>query len=177
MSPAGWAATTFSGPGLRAGPRIDLKTHPVWDLLSFRIVEWILFLVIAGRVAYVHCAPPCTTWSLARQPRLRSRTQPMGFQLQDEVTQRGNALLLRAMLILWTVHKHGRHGSFEHPAGAYTWWAPDVRRLFDKQGCGYLDFAACSFGAPFRKPTRLGLVRGLLCGLLGRLSLLMPGTN
>ena len=84
----------------------------------------------------------------------------MGFDPQDEATQRGNALLLRALLILWTVYKHGRHGSLEHPAGAYTWFAQTVRALFGKQGCGYLDFAARSFGAPFQKPTRLGLVRG-----------------
>ena len=28
---------------LRGGPRIDLATHPMWDM-QLRIVEWLLFL-------------------------------------------------------------------------------------------------------------------------------------
>ena len=116
-------------------------------------------MVINGRVAYVHCAPPCTTFSLARQPRLRSQSQPLGFDPKDEATHRGTILLFRVLLILWTVYKYGRHGSFEHPRDACSWFVMMVRTVFGKPDCGYLDFAACSFGAPFQEPTRLGLVR------------------
>jgi hypothetical protein len=144
--------------GLRVGPRIDPKTHPIWDLRSIRIVEWILFLIINGRVAYVHCAPPCRTFSLARQPRLRSRTQPLGLDPSDEDTLLGTVLLFRCLLILWTARRYRRHGSLEHPAWAYTWYVQQVMALFAKPGCGMLVFAACSFGAPFQKPTKLGLV-------------------
>ncbi|CAK0794315.1 unnamed protein product, partial [Prorocentrum cordatum] len=145
---------------LRVGPRIDPKTHPLWDLRSVRIVEWILFLIINGRVAYVHCAPPCATFSLARQPRLRSRARPLGLDPADPATRLGTVLLYRVLLILWAALKCDRLGSMEHPAGAYSWYVPALRSLLAKPGCGSLDFAACAFGAPYQMPTRLGLVSG-----------------
>ncbi|CAK0893022.1 unnamed protein product [Prorocentrum cordatum] len=144
--------------GLRVGPRIDPKMHPMWDLRSTRIVEWVLFLIMNEWVAYVHCAPPCTTFSVARQPRLRSRTQPLGLAAANEAAQLGNVLLFRVLLILWAARTCGARGSFEHLAGACTWHVPAMKMLFGKADCGTLDFAACSFGVPFQMPTRQGLV-------------------
>ncbi|CAK0885398.1 unnamed protein product [Prorocentrum cordatum] len=134
--------------GLRMGPRIDPKTHPTWDLRSTRTVEWFLFLIMNERVAHVHYAPPCIICWLARQPCLRSRTQPLGFDAADGANQLGNVLLCKVLLILWTARKYGARGSFEHPAGAHTWHAPAVKTLLGKAGWGTLE-----------KPTRLGLVR------------------
>ncbi|CAK0897043.1 unnamed protein product, partial [Prorocentrum cordatum] len=156
---APWSSA-HAAAGLRVGPRIDPKTHPLWDLRSVRIVEWILFLIINGWVANVHCAPPCATFSLARQPRLRSRAQPLGLDPTDPTTRLGTVLLYRVLLILWAALKCDRLGSMEHPAGAYSWYVPAMRSLLAKPGCGSLDFAACAFGAPCQKPTRLGLVNG-----------------
>ena len=57
------------------------------------------------------------------------------------------------------VHTCGRHGSHEHPAGAYSWSAQVVRWLFTRPGNTIIEFAACAYGALYRQLTRLGLVR------------------
>ncbi|CAK0891731.1 unnamed protein product, partial [Prorocentrum cordatum] len=144
-APAPWSSS-HAAVGLGAGPRVDIEIRPLWDVRPIRIMERIRCLMINDRVVHVHCAPPCATFSLARQPRLRSPVC--------------NVLLFRALHILWTVCKHGRHGALEHPAGAYAWHMAPLRWLFGKPECGFLGYGACACGAPFQKPTRLGLVRG-----------------
>ena len=100
---------------------------------------------------------PRSLWHASRASgRGRSR---WGSTRRTRPTRLGTILLFRVLLVLWTVYKHGRHGSFEHPRDAYSWLVAMVCLVFGKPDCGYLDFAACSFGAPFQKPTRLGLVR------------------
>ena len=68
--------------GLHVGPRNDLKQHPFWDLGSFRVLEC-LFLVGRGRLWLLHTAAPCTTFSIARCPRLRTKTKPEGFDPRE----------------------------------------------------------------------------------------------
>ena len=154
---------------LVVGPMIDLKLHPLWDLRSTRVVEWLIFVLTQRRVWHIHCAAPCTTFSVARFPRLRSRQQPLGFDPHEEKTQCGNVLLLRTLLLLLVALKAGSHGSHEHPSGAFSWWVPQVQRMFARTGCEVVRFSACQFGAPYRKDTSLGLVRGEHLRPLGRM--------
>eukprot|EP00972_Heterocapsa_arctica_P026671 3926262-Heterocapsa_arctica.AAC.1 len=130
----------------------------MWDLRSSRIVEWVLFLVRERRVWMVHVGPPCTTFSIARKPALRSKERPLGFTPLEEKTIEGNVLLYRCLLILLAVWLEGfGPGSFEHPDSAFSWSLPVVGNLFSKRGCGIIRLAMCAFGAPYRKNTKFGL--------------------
>ena len=149
----------MAAAGLAVGPCIDLKRHAMWDLTSGRVLEWLVFMAGRRRVWYVHCGAPCTTFSIARHPALRSRAQPMGFDPQDPTTALGNAVLLRSLVVLLALYVSGLHGSHEHPATAYSWWAEPVQRLFAMPGNETVEFSACMYGAPYRKDTRLGVVR------------------
>ena len=140
-----------------------MKQLPFCDLGSFRVLEWLLFFVGRGRLWLLHTAALCTTtFSIARQPHFRSKAKPEGFDLRESKTKLGNLILLRTMAVLLAI---GRltpfHGSHEHPKSAYSWQWDKIKRLFEIVGCEILWLSMCSFAAPFRKDTRLGLVRAL----------------
>jgi hypothetical protein len=128
--------------GLRVGPYIDLQQHEMWDFTSPRVLGWLLHLVARDRIAYLHISPPCTTFSIAKQPRLRSRSQPFGFRRDEAQTKAGNLTLLRAAVLARAVRQLGsRHCSVEHPASAYSWsWD-----LFAGQFDATIRYDVCAF--------------------------------
>ena len=154
------------------GPRIDLQLHSLWDLRSTRIVEWVLHMVTKRRVLYVHSGVPCTTFSIARRPALRSAARPWGFDPAEAQTATGNVLMSRALVVLWAIRRAAwGSGSHEHPLSAYSWRLPSVKSLLAAPDVDSLTFSMCQFGAPYRKDTRLLLVRaGFLAPLAQRCS-------
>ena len=54
----------------------------------------------ARRVFYLHLGPPCTTFSLARKPALRSKARPHGFRPREALTRMGNSLFLRCLALV-----------------------------------------------------------------------------
>ena len=150
---------------LRCGPRIDLLLHVSWDIRSGRIVEWILFLVHNKRVFHIHVGAPCTTFSIARHPKERSREHPLGKYPKSQKILDGNLMLLRTMLILFSIYLSGNatgerytRGSHEHPASAFSWAIPSIQKLFSHTGCGLVNISFCQFGVPYRKNTTLGYI-------------------
>ena len=112
---------------LRCGPRIDILTHPMWDVRSTRVVEWLMFLVQRRRVFHMHLGAPCTTFSIARTPKSRTRDKPLGKDPTDPAIRDGNLMLLRTMLVLSVVYTAGRdepgrwtRGNHEHESSAYS---------------------------------------------------------
>ena len=162
--------------GLVVGPHIDITLASAWDIRESRTIEWILWMVRRGRIWYFHGGPPCTTFSVARCPRLRSRAAPLGLDPRERRTAEGNLLLLRCLAVLWAIRRSSPwHGSFEHPASAYSWHLPLLRALFvDPEGrksehpISMVELDMCQFGAPYRKSTRLGRVRAGWLAALGR---------
>ena len=43
-------------------------------------------MVRGAKIRFVSCGPPCTTFSLARCPKIRNLSCPWGFQVLDEAT-------------------------------------------------------------------------------------------
>ena len=88
-----------SRAGLRCGPRINLLLHSIWDVKSGRLIEWIIFLVEHGRVFYLHSGGPCTTLSIVRCPKDRSKECPYGKDTTLEAIAAGTLMLLRTMAV------------------------------------------------------------------------------
>ena len=159
----------MAAAGLTVGPHIDITLASAWDIRESRTIEWILWMVRRGRIWYFHGGPPCTTFSIARCPRLRSQQAPLGIYPKEKRTAEGNLLLLRCLTVLWAVQRSTPwHGSFEHPASAYSWHLPLLRSLFAAPHSGTVQLDMCQFGAPYRKSTRLGRVRASWLEVLGR---------
>ena len=140
---------------LRVGPRIDLLQSGLWDLGRSRVVEWILFLIVRRRVFVVHSGAPCTDHSIAKHPKVRSADHPWGFAPKEEDRVLPNFLLGVALACLLAASRVGVAMTHEHPASAFSWKIPFWRWFVSRPGSEIARFAACSFGAPYMKDSRL----------------------
>ena len=150
-------SAAMAAAGFRVGPRIDLKVSDLWDLTSGRIIEWLLFMIEHKRVWGIHSAVPCTDFSLAHTtPVVRSRRRPWGFCPSHPDRSVPNFLLAVACALAMAVRRSNFGWmSHEHPASAHSWRIPFWRWFVAQNGCDISTYAACSFGAPYRKLTKL----------------------
>ena len=166
--------------GLRVGPRIDLNEHIAWDILRPRVWEWLFFLVERDRVFYIHLGPPCTTFSVARQPHARTRDEPWGKHPRGDAVKSGNAVFQLCLALVFRVLAPGTRTqlTLEHPSSAFSWKTPQLGRLVRRAaacdgGGGLVDFDVCAFGRGvagdfYRKPTRLFWARASWATRLAR---------
>ena len=123
----GWGGITIhcQRRGFCTGPVIELKKG--WDQFASGLFFWLLRLCLDGRVWLLFVEPPCTTFSIARNPKLRSKSQPEGFEPCEPEAMQGNLVgILCALLALaqWAV---GNYCVYGQPASGYMkdtfWWA------------------------------------------------------
>ena len=93
------AATDF---GLVTAPPLDLDASHHYDLAQPRLVEWVFYMIESGRFRSFLTEPPCTTFSAAAYPALRSYLLPFGFDPSEKRTKHGNLLACRSFLLLRT---------------------------------------------------------------------------
>ncbi len=112
---AGSAKVTkfVSEMGVSVGPPIDISYSEEFDMSSFHLLRWLSYLVAERKVKSIMLEPPCTTFSIMRRPRLRSRFAPYGFDLLDPFTLSGNLFACRSGAIsMWLLgmvsHQFGR---------------------------------------------------------------------
>ena len=110
--------------GLSTGPVIELKKG--WDLFSSGLFFWLLRLTLDGRVWLLFVEPPRTTFSIARNPKLRSTEQPEGFEPCEFETLQGNLFGLMCALLALGQWAAGNDCVYEQPASGYMkhtfWW-------------------------------------------------------
>ena len=110
----------------------------------------------AGLRLFFHFAPPCSTFSRARdrswKTKLRSFSAPGGLDTLEEKTKEANDIAKNtAHSINYLVTQLGASGSLEQPASSYMLpyldqggWLPPHGQVLLHQ---------CRFGRPYRKPT------------------------
>ena len=105
----------------------------------------------------LHLAPPCSTFSRARdrsaRTRLRSSDHPEGLAHRAAECRAANTIALRALALAeWAASELGAAVSMENPQTSYLWsfLEPDI-------GVPFIDaqFSACMYGPPYRKNTTL----------------------
>ena len=112
----------------------------------------------AGFHLFFHFAPPCSTFSRARdrssRTRLRSAAHPEGLYEDDHKTEEANDVARNtALSIRFLVSQLGACGTLEQPASSYMMSYLDKVGLLDEHK-GLL-LHQCRFGRPYRKPTAL----------------------
>ena len=167
FSGTGVLSAAFMDAGWQVAPPIDVVIDPAFNLLDPLFVAVILGVLSEGRVALLHLAPPCSTWSRAvnrfLSHRLRSSEFPGGLPNLDSAKQEkvrlGNELAQVALDLAKQQHASGNDmGGFwqlEQPSGSIMllWepWAAFVRGV----GACRADRDVCVDGAPWRKPTAI----------------------
>ena len=129
--------------GLVAGPVIEPKRG--WDLFENGLFLWLFRLALAGRIWLLVLEPPCTTFSIARCPKLRSSGQAEGFEPIEYETLQGNLFFVMCALLALAQFAAGNDCLFEQPATGFSkcscWWLHLLAVGFDSlliPCCGYL---------------------------------------
>ena len=150
--------------GLVVCTPIELSDSPHFDLENPRLVEWICFMLQKGRFRSVMLEPPCTTFSAAAHPCVRSYRQPLGFDRLNPKTFLGNLLAFRCFAIMLCAYHAGRPNLLEQPLLSKMAWL-SVWTFLRSLGFSESQVASCQFGSIHKKPFRL-LSWGLDAGFL-----------
>ena len=138
--------------GFRVLPPLELKQG--YDLTEQRLFWGVLGMLRCRRVKFVWLVPPCTTFSLARSPKLRNLLQPWGFQLLDKATMLGNLHAAQCLLLAWVQLELGLSFGLEQPAFGFMRGLGPWSSLVHS-GAFQVIFDWCQYGRNFLKPTRV----------------------
>lgn len=136
--------------GVVCGPVLDLSTSRQFNLCEHRLVEWVLFLLEDDRLDSVMIAPPCTSYSPAAYPCVRSYRQPRGFDQSNEKVRIGNLLAFATLAILMVCLRLAKMALAEQPRRSKMRWLVEWQRLL-KMGARETHLASCSFGSIHQK--------------------------
>ena len=87
--------------GVVCGPVFDLSLSRRYDMCDKRVVAWFLYMMEYGRLRSFLVAPPCTSFSPAAFPAVRSYDCPRGFDPWNPKVFLGNSLAFIALALLF----------------------------------------------------------------------------
>ena len=94
---SGVLSDEMSCRGYVVGPIIDITYSKQYDLISDRVFGWLLFMIQHKRIRATAIEPPCTSFSPAARPAVRSYKEPRGFCKENPKVWVGNRLAFRGL--------------------------------------------------------------------------------
>ena len=147
---AGSVTKYLAESGVRCGPIIDLSYSRWYNLADRRVLSWILFMFEEDRLAGVMVEPPCTTFSAAAHPALRSYKIPRGYNPKYPRTRLGNILAFAALVIFFAALRYRKFGLGEQPRRSKMRWLAEWQRLL-LLGAVEVSLASCAYGSLHQK--------------------------
>ena len=142
------------GIGLVVAPPLDLSASRHYDLTDLRLLEWILHMVAEGRFRSFLIEPPCTSFSPAAFPCVRSYKLPYGFCRENPKVMHGNCLAFRSLIIMRAGRRHRRPCGLEQPRRSKMAWLREWFSLVQSGAFSEAILAACQFGSIHQKEFR-----------------------
>ena len=136
--------------GVCVGPILDLTYSRHYDLTEGRVVSWVLFMMEEGRMKSFLVAPPCTTFSAAAHPSLRSYKIPLGYDPHHPRVKVGNCLAMAALTLLFAGLRLRVFGLGEQPRRSKMRWLQQWQNLL-KLGAREAFLASCMYGSIHQK--------------------------
>eukprot|EP00438_Fugacium_kawagutii_P011937 Skav228683 [mRNA] locus=scaffold111:87828:94995:- [translate_table: standard] len=140
--------------GYNVGPVIDISYSKHYDMLQCRGIQWVLFLIQHNRVRAFAVEPPCTTFSPAAHPAVRSYKVPRGFCPQQPKTWVGNRLCFGGLTMILCAAHADVIGLFETPRRSKMAWLQEWQYLLSLPNVQEVTTASCMFGSPHQKEFR-----------------------
>ena len=144
------------------------------------LFHWLLRLALAGRIWLLVLEPPCTTFSIARSPKLRSSSEAEGFEPIEYETLQGNLFFMMCTLLALAQYAAGNDCLFEQPATGFSkfscFWLLLLGAGFDSlvtPFCGYLP----RDGLVYRKDTVFAHIGAYWKGIIKRCTCVVPHTR
>ena len=136
--------------GVNCGPILDITYSRHYNLTNRKVISWVIFLMEQGRLRSFLVAPPCTTFSPAAYPSLRSYRIPEGYDRSHPRARLGNCLAFAAILLLYVALRLKIMGLGEQPRRSKMRWLPHSQRLL-ALGATEAFLASCMYGSPHQK--------------------------
>ena len=152
---AGKVARSMAARGWNVGPVIDLDRSPFFDLSMIEVLRWLFYMLEAALLDSFIVEPPCTTFSPAAYPPLRSYKIPRGFDPAFPRTKIGTTLALRSLSLMYLAAKLFVPGLLEQPLRSKMAWLEEWRFLVLAEWAKEAKLSACMFGSIHRKDFRL----------------------
>ena len=140
--------------GLVVMPPIELSDSENFDLQSLKLIEWLCYMLQTGKLKSIMCEPPCTSFSPAAHPCVRSYKEPRGFDLSCYKTWLGNLLAFRCFFLCWVARNYNRPSLLEQPFLSKMAWL-SIWPFLMQRGFSQTSIASCAFGSPHLKKFRL----------------------
>ena len=141
-----------------------------FDLTRQADVHAIAKLIKKGKVSWLHCAPPCATFSRARHgtgPRpVRSEERPEGLaeaHARSWKVIEANKLVRVTVKLAKLAAKAGAFFSIENPEESLMWKMPGMANLLNAPGVMQFNGDQCVFGGSYVKPTKWVTNAAWLC--------------
>ena len=147
---SGVVTLELSKLGCVCGPVLDLTYSAQYDLTDYDVIAWCIFMMEDGRLRAFLVAPPCTTFSPAAFPALRSYQVPQGFDVHHPRVELGNRLAFASLCLLFAGLRLRIAGLGEQPRRSKMRWLRHWRRLIEL-GAQETWTASCSFGSVHQK--------------------------
>ena len=119
-SKAGHIAGRLAALGFVVGPVIDPRRSPHYNLGSWRLKEWIFYLLAEGRVKALVLGPAAASFSPAIKPPIRTIRQPSGINRKELRTLAGNTEVFACCALFLAALRHNVPVLMWHPAGSYA---------------------------------------------------------
>ena len=140
--------------GMTVLPPIELSNSQHYDIGNTRLIEWLCFMITTGKIRSCMFEPPCTTFSPAAHPAVRSYAQPLGFDRLLRKTWLGNLLAFRCFILMLVAYHFGRPCLLEQPFLSKMAWL-SIWSYLRRRGFLESSVASCAFGSPHLKKFRL----------------------
>lgn len=147
---AGVVTRAIAAKGVVCGPVLDISFSKQYDMKQARVLQWIIYLLEEDRLESFLMAPPCTTFSPAAYPSLRSYAVPRGYDPSNERVIEGNQLAFAMLCLLYVAWRMQKLAMGEQPRRS------KMRRLLEWQrllllGASEVVTASCMFGSKHMK--------------------------
>lgn len=152
-SGCGVMSVEWKKKGFHVAPPLELKDG--WNLERGDLFWGLVSLVRARKIRFLWWAPPCTSFSLARTPKLRNLENAFGFNLLDEATLMGNLHALQSLFLAMLQVLVGMWMGGEQPAFGFMRGLPIWKILAALKGVFEILFDWCRYARNFRKTTRI----------------------
>ena len=150
--------------GFTVAPPLDLSASGHYNMSSLRLLEWAIHMVEDGRLKSWMVEPPCTSFSAAAHPCVRSYKLPLGFCRKEWKTFVGNLHAFRAFVMMKLGVRKRRPCGLAQPRWSKMAWTHFWRTLL-MLGCEEAIIASCQFGSIRKKEFRFLLHLVLAAGL------------
>ena len=151
---SGRVSEAMSSLGYVVAPVLDLTNSKAYDISQTEMMRWIFHMLDSEAFRSLLLAPPCTTFSPAAFPAVRSYKVPKGWDRKHPKVLQGNLTAFRSLIIFKYARKKRRPIGLEQSRRSKMAWLPEWRSELE-HGAEEAVIASCQFGSIHQKEFRL----------------------